>query len=722
MKKICLVARQNILNANGGGYHNDEGRYALDGIRYGAVKEIEDDVNPLSIWHQLRQEFEVDNPGWRVNSDSIRFEDGSEIECSDKLRMQTANKADENFRKLAAMFPNAVTETINENGEVVRAIDKDVLMQEIACTVVDGNEERYQFTWPDKKKSVLLANAPINKTLRPVREDETVPTGADSEGKPYCSTGSVDFDTTENLYIEGDNLEVLKLLQETYLGKIKMIYIDPPYNTGNDFVYEDDFAQSTDEYLANSGQFDEEGNRMVQNTESNGRFHTDWLNMIYPRLKLAKDLLSDDGVIFISMDDHEQENIKKICDEIFGEANFLAQVIWERAYSPVNLKKHFSESHDYIICYAKNVESCVCNGLPRSAEANDRYSNPDNDPRGAWTSGDLSVGPRIESRVYEITVPSGRKVLPPSGYCWRLDEKTFQQYRKDNRIWFGEGGDNVPRIKRFLSDVKQGITPMTIWKYTEVGHSQDAAQKLKKLFDGKAFFDYPKSVELIKRCLQLYTDNNCYVLDFFSGSATTAHAVMQLNAEDGGRRKFIMVQLPEATDEKSEAYKAGYKNICEIGKERIRRAGKKIKEDSPLTTQDLDTGFRVLKCDTSNMKEVYYNPAEYEASLFSRLEDNIKEDRTPEDLLFQVMLDLGVLLSGKIEETTIAGKKVFNVEDNYLIACFDSDVTEDTIKAIAKQKPYYFVMRDSSMANDSVATNFDQIFATYSPDTVRKVL
>ena len=622
----------------------------------------------------------------------------------DKLRMQTANKADENFRKLAAMFPNAVTETINENGEVVRAIDKDVLMQEISCTVVDGNEERYQFTWPDKKKSVLLANAPINKTLRPCREE------------------SVDFDTTENLYIEGDNLEVLKLLQETYLGKIKMIYIDPPYNTGNDFVYEDDFAQSTDEYLANSGQYDEDGNRMVQNTESNGRFHTDWLNMIYPRLKLAKDLLTDDGVIFISMDDHEQENIKKICDEIFGESNFLAQVIWERAYSPVNLKKHFSESHDYIICYAKNIETCVCNGLPRSAEANDRYSNPDNDPRGAWKSSDLSVGPRIESKVYEITTPSGRKVLPPSGYCWRLDKKTFEQYVKDNRIWFGSDGNNVPSIKRFITEVKQGMTPMTVWKYTEVGHSQDAAQKLKKLFDGKAFFDYPKSVELIKRCLQLYTDNNCYVLDFFSGSATTAHAVMQLNAEDGGHRKFIMVQLPEVTDEKSEAYKAGYKTICEIGKERIRRAGAKIKEEAGLTAQNLDVGFRVLKCDTSNMKEVYYNPAEYEASLFSSLEDNIKEDRTPEDLLFQVMLDLGVLLSGKIEETTIAGKKVFNVEDNYLIACFDSDVTEETITAIAKQKPYYFVMRDSSMANDSVATNFDQIFATYSPDTVRKVL
>ena len=567
---------------------------------------------------------------------------------------------------------------------------------------MEGPEERYQFTWPDKKKAVLLANAPINKTLRPCRKE------------------SVNFDTTENLYIEGDNLEVLKLLQETYLGKIKMIYIDPPYNTGNDFVYEDDFAQSTDEYLASSGQFDEDGNRLVKNLDSNGRFHTDWLNMIYPRLKLAKDLLTDDGVIFVSMDDHEQENLKKICDEIFGEPNFLAQVIWERAYSPVNLKKHFSESHDYIICYAKNIETCVCNGLPRSAETNERYSNPDNDPRGPWTSGDLSVGPRVESRVYEITVPSGRKVFPPSGYCWRLDEKTFQQYRKDNRIWFGESGDNVPRIKRFLSDVKQGITPMTIWKYSEVGHSQDAAQKLKKLFDGKAFFDYPKSVELIERCLQLYTDKECYVLDFFSGSATTAHAVMQLNAEDGGHRKFIMVQLPEVTDEKSEAFKAGYKNICEIGKERIRRAAKKIAEENP--DAKFDGGFRMLKCDRSNMKDVYYNPTEYQRSMFASLEDNIKEGRTPEDLLFQVMLDLGVLLSSKIEETTIAGKKVFNVEDNYLIACFDDNITDEVIKAIAQKKPYYFVMRDSSMANDSVATNFEQIFATYSPDTIRKVL
>ena len=620
----------------------------------------------------------------------------------DKLHMSTKNKVEENIEKIGQLFPNCITERKIGGGGTERCIDFDALRQELSDEIVEGPEERYQFTWPDKKKAVLLANAPINKTLRPCRKE------------------SVNFDTTENLYIEGDNLEVLKLLQETYLGKIKMIYIDPPYNTGNDFVYEDDFAQSTDEYLASSGQFDEDGNRLVKNLDSNGRFHTDWLNMIYPRLKLAKDLLTDDGVIFVSMDDHEQENLKKICDEIFGEPNFLAQVIWERAYSPVNLKKHFSESHDYIICYAKNIETCVCNGLPRSAETNERYSNPDNDPRGPWTSGDLSVGPRVESRVYEITVPSGRKVFPPSGYCWRLDEKTFQQYRKDNRIWFGESGDNVPRIKRFLSDVKQGITPMTIWKYSEVGHSQDAAQKLKKLFDGKAFFDYPKSVELIERCLQLYTDKECYVLDFFSGSATTAHAVMQLNAEDGGHRKFIMVQLPEVTDEKSEAFKAGYKNICEIGKERIRRAAKKIAEENP--DAKFDGGFRMLKCDRSNMKDVYYNPTEYQRSMFASLEDNIKEGRTPEDLLFQVMLDLGVLLSSKIEETTIAGKKVFNVEDNYLIACFDDNITDEVIKAIAQKKPYYFVMRDSSMATDSVATNFEQIFATYSPDTIRKVL
>ena len=621
----------------------------------------------------------------------------------DKLKMRTANKADENFKKLAEMFPNAVTETIDENGEVVRAIDKDVLMQEINTKVVDGKEERYQFTWPDKKKSVLLANAPINKTLRPCREE------------------SVDFDNTENLYIEGDNLEVLKLLQETYLGKIKMIYIDPPYNTGNDFVYEDDFAQNTEEYLANSGQFDEYGNRMVQNTESNGRFHTDWLNMIYPRLKLAKDLLTDDGVIFISIDDNEQENLKKCCDEVLGGQNFVAQLVWERAFSPKNDARFVSNSHDYVLMYAKDITQFVIGRLPRTAEANARYSNPDNDPRGVWMSSDISVKTYNVECDYPITTPSGRVIEPPAGRCWSLSKNAFLERLQDNRIWFGPDGNGVPRIKRFLTDLKhKGMAPTSIMFFRDVGHSQEGAQEVSKLLDG-GFFSGPKPQRLMQRLLTLANlKSDSVVLDFFSGSASTAHAVMSKNAEDGGHRKFIMVQLPEATDEKSEAYKAGYKNICEIGKERIRRATKKIAEENPEAK--FDGGFRVLKCDTSNMKEVYYNPAEYEVNMFSRLEDNIKEDRTPEDLLFQVMLDLGVLLSGKIEETTIAGKKVFNVEDNYLIACFDSDVTEETIKAIAKQKPYYFVMRDSSMASDSVATNFDQIFATYSPDTVRKVL
>ena len=622
----------------------------------------------------------------------------------DKMKMQTPDLADENFQKLAALFPNAVTETKDENGNVVRAIDADVLRQEINTSVVEGPEERYQFTWPGKREAIRLAAAPIAASLRPCREE------------------SVDFDKTENIYIEGDNLDVLKLLRETYLGKVKMIYIDPPYNTGNDFIYEDDFAGDADEFLLRDNQYDNQGNRLVQNTDSNGRFHTDWLNMIYPRLKVAKDLLSDDGVVFISIDDNENMNLRKICDEIFGEKNFLASVIWERAYSPVNLKKHFSVSHDYIICYAKMLDCAICNGLSRSAEANERYSNPDNDPRGVWKSSDLSVGPAIPHKVYEIVTPSGRRVLPPNGYCWRLDQKRFHEYVKDNRIWFGENGNNVPSIKRFLSEVKQGITPMTVWKYSEVGHSQDAAQALKKLFDNKAVFDYPKSVELIKRCISLYTDANSFVMDFFSGSATTAHAVMKLNSEDGGKRKYIMVQLPEACEDGTEAAKAGYKNICEIGKERIRRAGKKNKEESPMTTVNLDIGFRVFKLDSSNMKDVYYNPGKTEQKDLLGHVDNIKEDRTPEDLLFQVMLEFGIPLSSKIRKTSIAGKDVFNVEDNFLIACFDDAITNEIITAIAKEKPQYVVLRDSGFKTDSVAANFEQIFATYSPDTTRRIL
>lgn len=625
----------------------------------------------------------------------------------DKLRMQTANKADENFRKLAAMFPNAVTETINENGEVVRAIDKDVLMQEIACTVVDGNEERYQFTWPDKKKSVLLANAPINKTLRPCREE------------------SVDFDTTENLYIEGDNLEVLKLLQETYLGKIKMIYIDPPYNTGNDFVYEDDFAQSTDEYLANSGQFDEEGNRLVRNLDSNGRFHSDWLNMLYPRLRLAKDLLTDTGVIFISIDENEVQNMRKICDEIFGEQNFISQLGWQKVYSPKNQARYFSNDYEFVLCYCRNKDVFTLGMLPRTAAMNARYKNPDNDPRGDWKPGDCVGNGERKNGYYDVVSPLTGKVFNvPKGKHWVYAPDTMKKMLAENRIYFGKDGNAFPAVKQFLSDVT-GRRASSLLMYEDYGHTDMAKKDLIKLFSDlvQVPFDTPKPVKLIKMLGILGTEKDDIILDFFSGSATTAQAVMELNAEDSSsHRKYVLVQIPELLEDNPGAEAIGLHTIADVGKERIRRAGKKIKEDSPLTTQDLDTGFRVLKCDTSNMKEVYYNPAEYEASLFSRLEDNIKEDRTPEDLLFQVMLDLGVLLSGKIEETTIAGKKVFNVEDNYLIACFDSDVTEETITAIAKQKPYYFVMRDSSMANDSVATNFDQIFVTYSPDTVRKVL
>lgn len=620
------------------------------------------------------------------------------------LNMQSMDKVAANVAKIRELFPNCVTKRINNEGNLEHAIDFDMLTQELSDHVVDGLQERYQFTWPDKRKAILAANTPINKTLRPCREE------------------SVDFDNTENLYIEGDNLEVLKLLQETYLGKVKMIYIDPPYNTGNDFVYNDDFKQSSDEYVENSGQLDDEGNRLVANTESNGRFHTDWLNMIYPRLKLAKDLLSEDGVIFISIDDNEAYNLRKVCDEIFGEENFLAQIIWERAFAPVNLKKHFSPSHDYIICYANNIDNCVCNGLKRDDSSNSRYANPDNDPRGVWTSGDLSVGPAVTEKIYEIITPSGRSVYPPSGYCWRLDKNTFFEYVKDKRIWFGENGDNVPRIKRFLSEVKQGITPMTIWRFKEVGSSQDASRNLKKLFDDKAFFEYPKSVPLIERCIQLYSNKKSLILDFFSGSATTAHAIMKLNAEDSGKRKFIMVQLPEVCAEDSEAYKAGYKNICEIGKERIRRAGKKIKEENPLTTQNLDIGFRVLKCDSSNMEDVYFTPKEYMDKQQSLFIDNIKKDRSDEDLLFDAMLKLDTPLSSKIEKISIAGKTVYNVAQGHLMACFDKNVTDEVITAIAKEMPSYFVMRDSSQADDSVAINFEQIFNTYSPQTVRRVL
>lgn len=658
----------------------------------------------------------------------------------DKLKMQTVNKADENFKRLAEMFPNAVTEAKDENGEVVRAIDKDVLMQEINTKVVDGKEERYQFTWPDKKKSVLLANAPINKTLRPCREE------------------SVDFDNTENLYIEGDNLEVLKLLQETYLGKIKIIYIDPPYNTGTDsFVYDDNFAQSTDEYIKNSGQFDDDGNRMVQNPESNGRFHTDWLNMMFTRLRLAKDLLSDDGVIFISIDDNEVANLSKMCDEIFGVDNAIA-VFPRLATKSGKTPLTFMVSHDYVLCYTKSRHDIFVG----QAFEDDSYKYSDEyiAERGRYnlkqpldcnsisysasldypiTHEGVTYYPGSDYNKY-LERQSGKHL--PKDYAWRWSKELFKFGLKNGWIVFQNGriytkGYLKATIEKqangsYAVIKREKTRKISTIDFISNDYSNDIAKKQLASYKISARFDFPKPVDLIKVLLSTHYDKNALVVDFFSGSATTAEAVFKQNLTDGGNRKFILVQLPE------KAQDGTYKNICEIGKERIRRAGQKIRneqlgiknesDNSSLQTPNssLDTGFRVLKCDSSNMKDVYYNTAEYEPSLFSSLEDNIKEDRTPEDLLFQVMLDLGILLSSKIqvrsEKVGMRNYSYFDVGDGYLIACFDKNIDEEVITAIAKQKPYYFVMRDSSMATDSVATNFEQIFAAYSPDTVRKVL
>ena len=622
----------------------------------------------------------------------------------DKLKMQTADGVQDNISRIAELFPECITEVKTQRGGVKRSIDFDKLRQLLSSDIVEGNEERYQFTWPDKRKAILAANAPISATLRP------------------CPEESVNFDTTQNLYIEGDNLDVLKCLKETYLHKVKMIYIDPPYNTGNDFVYEDDFAESAAEYLVNSGQFDEQGNRLVTNTESNGRFHTDWLNMIYPRLKVARDLLTEDGVIFISIDDHEVENLRKVCDEVFGECNFIATLVWERAFSPKNDAKYISNSHDYVLMYAKSAVNFVIGRLERTAEANARYSNPDNDPRGVWMSSDISVKTYNASCDYPIITPSGKVVEPPAGRCWRLSKNAFFERLQDNRIWFGPNGDNTPRMKRFLSELKfEGMAPTSILFYKDVGHSQEGAQEVVSLFGDKGVFDGPKPVRLLERLITLANlKEDSIVLDFFSGSATTAHAVMKKNVEKEKNCRFIMVQLPEEVSDKKKDQ--GYKNICEIGKERIRRAGAKIKEENPEKAQNLDTGFRVLKLDSSNMKEVFYSPKDTaQQDLFS-LVDNVKDDRTSEDLLFQVMLELGATLDSKIEESVVDGKTIYNVADGYLVACFDQEVTDEVVKAIAKMQPTYAVLRDTSLADDATATNFEQIFKTYAPNTTTKIL
>ena len=637
------------------------------------------------------------------------------------LNMQSMDKVAANVAKIRELFPNCVTERINNEGKLEHAIDFDMLKQELSDHVVDGLQERYQFTWPDKRKAILAANAPINKTLRPCREE------------------SVDFDNTENLYIEGDNLEVLKLLQETYLGKVKMIYIDPPYNTGNDFVYNDDFKQSSDEYVENSGQLDDEGNRIVANTESNGRFHTDWLNMIYPRLKIAKDILDNDGIIFISINDKEQENLKKICDEIFGNSNFIACIPRKTgagnaaARGNAILRKPF----DYILLYKKS-DSCI---LRRKLVG--QYEYKYSDDYGAYRLGQYQATGSDATRdarpslYYPIYVDKNGKlstvhkedavktILPKKikgedgRWMWKPDK-----FNQDNNKYIYYDGERLYR-KIYYDESKEQNKYQVEQAWLDGSIYQNAAgtKELGAIMNSEnAVFSNPKPVDLIKWCVNLHFKNDVTVLDFFSGSATTAQAVMQLNAEDGGKRKFIMVQLPEECAENSEAYKAGYKNICEIGKERIRRAGQKIKEENPLTTQNLDIGFRVLKCDSSNMEDVYFTPKEYMDKQQSLFVDNIKKDRNDEDLLFDAMLKLDTPLSSKIEKITIAGKTVYNVAQGHLMACFDKNVTDDVITAIAKEMPSYFVMRDSSQADDSVAINFEQIFNTYSPQTVRRVL
>ena len=628
----------------------------------------------------------------------------------DNLKMHSLDGVQRNIDLIGKLFPNAITE-VKRDGKVEHAIDFDVLRQELSDSIVEGREERYQFTWPDKKKAMLAANAPITATLRPVV--------ADSFGKDGTPGG---FDS-ENLYIEGDNLEVLKLLQETYLGKVKMIYIDPPYNTGNDFVYEDDFAQSAADYMDNSGQYDEEGNRLVSNPESNGRFHTDWLNMIYPRLKIAKNLLTDDGVIFISINDQEVVNTRKISDEILGADNFIASLIWQQRKGGGNDSRYIAVDHEYILIYSKNTNNLSDRWyISQTEEYLKRYKEVENDGRRYYW--DTLVRNGLQNPiVITLTAPDGTSVTINS----QKSKETVIKGLKEGTVRFTKTANGWSLHHKVY--MKNGQVLRSI--LTEYGNNRSSGLELMDLF-GKTIFDYSKPSTLLKLLCQLNTKNDDIILDFFSGSATTAHAVMKLNAEDGGHRKFIMVQLPEKTDEKSKAYKAGYKTLCEIGKERIRRAGKQIlsagggqlsfSETQPDQSAPIDIGFRCLRLDSSNMENVYYTPEETQQQDLFSLVDNVKSDRTPEDLLFQVMLDLGVLLSSPIEVKEIAGKKVFNVADGFLLACFDHDVTEETVKAIAQMKPYYAVFRDSSMANDSVATNFDQIFETYSPETVRKVL
>ena len=626
-----------------------------------------------------------------------------------KPKFETPDLTSENIEKIAALFPNCITEMPDEERSTPekrvykRAVNFELLKQMLSPDVVDG-DEAYEFTWVGKKAAIVEANKPIRKTLRP------------------CVAESKDWDTTENLYIEGDNLEVLKLLQESYLGKVKMIYIDPPYNTGNDFIYADDFKMESEEWKVESGEWSEDGDRLFKNTDTNGRFHSDWCSMIYSRLLLARNLLTDDGVIFISIDDNEQENLKKICDEVFGGQNFVAQLVWERAFSPKNDARFISNSHDYILMFARNINNFVIGRLPRTAEADARYSNPDNDPRGVWQSDNLTVKTYSPSGDYPITTPSGRVVEPPAGRCWSLSKNAFLERLQDNRIWFGSDGNGVPRIKRFLSELKfDGMAPTSILFYKDVGHSQEGSQELIKLMNG-GVFDGPKPTRMLKRLITLANLNDkSIVLDFFSGSATTAQALMEINAEKNHHCKFVMVQLPENANEKKET---GYKNICEIGKERIRRAGEKILKEqlannnSTLNSPNskLDIGFRVLKLDSTNMKDVYYAPCDYDQDFLHQLESNIKDDRTDLDLLFGCLIDWGLPLSLPYKSEQLGGCTVHTYNDGDLIACFDANIPESVVKEIAQRKPLRAVFRDSGFESSPEKINMFEIFKLYMPE------
>lgn len=635
---------------------------------------------------------------------------------NDKLDLQSIDITSLNVEKIALLFPNCVTETAEG-----KKVDFDLLKQELSNEIVEGNKERYRLEWPGKREAIVTANIPTNNTLRPVRED------------------SVNFDTTENIYIEGDNLEVLKLLQESYLNKIKMIYIDPPYNTGNDFVYKDNFTKSTEEELFESGQKDEYGQRLQANPETSGRYHSDWLSMMYPRLKLARNLLTDDGVIFISIDDNEVHNLRKMCDEIFGEGNFLANIVWQKKYAATNDAKGFSNLHDHIIVYQKTT---LFNRylLPRTEEQNKPYKHDDNDGKGLWRSDNLLVKSFSESGVYPITNPNTNEdFFPSKGNSWRASKETMNVWLNENRIYFGKDGKGAPQLKRYLNEVQQGRVPNTWWTFSEVGHNDAASKELQGLFESKSPFDTPKPSSLIKQMLMLSSKSNDIILDFFSGSATTAHAVMQLNAEDNGNRKYIMVQLPEVIEEKSEAYKAGYQNICEIGKERIRRAANKIKEEKAEKSKknglfenrslsgaegkdEQDYGFRVYRLDSSNMQDVYYKPQDYNQGTLDLFADNVKPDRTAEDLVAQIMLDWGLQLSLPIERKTIAGKEVFVVADDSLYCCFDKGIDEAFAKEVAKEQPLRIVFRDNGFKDDTAKENVKQLLKQLAPNTEMKVI